>query len=250
MRSTKEFCGARVTGGRKGTRRVGKILRAVFHPATYALAGFIVARPDFLFMFKRKDRFLAYDAFAVIDGRVVGTTDRDSWDVPACKRLDIDWDTCLILEGMALVIKDGTKVGTIDAVEYDERSGKLLALEVSDGAAARTLLGVTKIPRELIIGYKDGRVLAKRAASEVQTEGGLAAKAGEQTAVVAHVVKEKTEPTRKAVSKVAATAGKAADKALGSGSRALGRQLGRTKGMFKAFKDEYKKESGTSKKKK
>lgn len=250
MRSTREFRGARVTGGRKGTRRIGKILRAVFHPDTYALAGFIVARPDFLFMFKRKDRFLAYDAFKVVDGRIVGTTDRDSWDGAACKRLGIDWDTCIILEGMSLVTKDGAKVGTIDAAEYNERNGKLVALEVSDGATARTLLGVTKIPRELIIGYKDGVVLAKRAASEVQTEGGLAAKAGEQTAVVANVVMEKTETTRKAVGKATKTAGKAAGNALDSGSKAVGKQLGKTKGMFKAFKDEYKKEAGQSKKKK
>jgi hypothetical protein len=144
---------------------------------------------------------------------------------------------------MALVTGDGTKVGTIDAVEYDERSGELMALEVTDGATAKALLGVTKIPRELIIGYKDGRVLAKRAASGIQTEGGLAAKAGEQTAVVANAVKVRTESAVKTAGDVTKKAGKMADKALDSGSKALGKQLGRTKGMFKAFKDEYDKES-------
>jgi uncharacterized protein YrrD len=243
VRSTRELRGARVTGGRKGTRRIGKILRAVFNPDTYALAGYIVKRPDFIFMFKRKDRFLAYDAFKIIDGKVVGTTDKDSWDEPACKRLGIDWDTCLILEGMALVTRDGTKVGTIDGVEYDERSGDLTALEVTDGATAKALLGVTKIPRELIIGYKDGKVLAKCAASELQTEGGLAAKAGEQTAVITNAVMEKTESARQAAGTASKKAGKVAGKALDSGSKALGKQLGKTKGMFKAFKDEYKKES-------
>jgi uncharacterized protein YrrD len=244
VRSTKEFRGARVTGGRRGTRRIGKVLRAVFRPDGYALAGYIIARPDILFMFKRKDRFLAYDAFRVIDGRVVATIDRDSWDEPACKRLGIDWDTCLILEGMTLVTSDGTKVGTIDAVEYNERSGKATTFQVTDGAAAKALLGVSKIPVDLILGYKNGKMVAKRAASQVKTDGGLAAKAGAQTAVAAHTVMKKTESARKAASAAGKTASKAAGKALNTGSKALGKQLGRTKGMFKGFADEYKKARG------
>jgi sporulation protein YlmC with PRC-barrel domain len=206
--------------------------------------GYIIARPDILFMFKRKDRFLAYDSFRIIDGRVVATIDRDSWDELACKRLGVDWDTCLILEGMSLVTSDGTKIGTIDAVEYNERSGKAVAFQVTDGAAAKALIGVSKIPLDLVIGYKDGRIVAKRAASEVKTEGGLAMKAGEQTAVAAHVIKQKTESVRKTASSASKKAGKAAGKALDTGSKALGKQLGRTKGMFKGFKDEYKKARG------
>jgi sporulation protein YlmC with PRC-barrel domain len=208
------------------------------------LAGYIIARPDILFMFKRRDRFLAWDAFRVLDGRVVATVDRDSWDEPACKRLGVDWDECLVLEGMLLVTSDGEKVGTIDSIEYDERTGKTVALEVTDGAAARALLGVSKIPRKLIIGYRDGRVVAKRAASEIKTEGGLAAKAGEQTAVATQMIKEKTEQARKTARAVSKQAGKTAGQALDAGSRALGKQLRRTKGMFKGFRDEYKKARG------
>jgi sporulation protein YlmC with PRC-barrel domain len=220
------------------------VLRAVFRPDDYALVGYLIARPDLLFMFKRKDRFLAWDAFRVLDGRVVATIDRDSWDEPACKRLGIDWDSCLILEGMMLVTSDGEKVGLIDAVDYDERSGKAIALRVGDGATARTLIGTSRIPMKLIVGYRDGRMVAERAAGDISAEGGLAAKAGEQTAVAAQVVKEKTAKARKVVRKASAKAGKAADQALDSGSRALGKQLGRTRGMFKAFRDEYKKGRG------
>jgi sporulation protein YlmC with PRC-barrel domain len=208
------------------------------------LAGYIVARPEILFMFKRKDRFLAFDAFRIVDGRVVATINRDSWDEPACRRLGIDWDSCLIMEGMTLVTSDGEKVGAIDSVEYDERSGKVSGLQVTDGAAARALIGVSKIPAKLIVGYQDGKMVAKRAASEIKTEGGLAAKAGEQTAIATHAIKEKTKGAREAASNASKKAGKAAGKALDTGSLALGKQLGRTKGMFKAFKDEYKKGRG------
>jgi uncharacterized protein YrrD len=251
MRSTGDFRSVRVTGGRNGTRRIGKVLRAVFRPDTYALAGYLVARPDLLFMFKRKDRFLAWDAFRVVDGRVVATIDHDSWDAPACKRLGIDWDTCLILEGMSLVTSDGDKIGKIDAVEYDERSGRLLALRVGDGMATKALVGTSKIPAELVVGYRDGRMVAKRTASGIASEGGLAAKAGEQTAVATQVIKEKTEQARKAAGKIGKEAGKmgkkagaAAEQALDTGSRALGKQLGRTRGMFKGFRDEYRKGRG------
>jgi uncharacterized protein YrrD len=244
MRSTREFRGVRVTGGRSGARRIGKILRAVFRPDDYALVGYLVARPDILFMFKRRDRFLAWDAFRVVDGRVVATVDRDSWDAPACKRLGIDWDTCLILEGMPLVTSGGEKVGVVDGVEYHERSGKAVTLQVTDGIAAKALVGTSKIPIELIIGYRDGRLVAKRAASDVKAEGGLAEKAGEQTAIATQAIKEKTESARKAVSSAGKKAGKVADQALTTGSRALGKQLRRTKGMFSGFMDEYKKGRG------
>lgn len=233
----------RVIGGRNGRKRIGKILRAVFRPDNYSLVGYIVARPDLLFMFKRKDRFLAFDAYKVVDGRVVATVDRDSWDQPACRRLGIDWDECLILEGMELVTSDGTKVGRIDSAEYDETTGRTTSLNVGDGLATKAMLGVSSIPMEMIIGYKDGRVVAKSAASNIQTEGGLASKAGEQVAIATHVVKEKTASARKTATKLGKQAGKTAGNAVDVGSKALGKQLGKTKGMFKAFKDEYKKES-------
>ena len=243
MRSTAEFRGVRVIGGRSGNKRIGKILRAVFSPDGSVLVGYIVGRPDLLFMFKRRDRFLAHDAFKVVDGRVVATIDRDSWDEPAWKRLGIDWDTCLIIEGMPLVTEDGEKVGTIASVEYDEKTGKIIAVQVGEGMAAKAIVGVSHIPLKLIVGYQDGQIIARSAASDIQAEGGLAAKAGEQAAVVTNVVKEKTASARKTAKVIGKNTGKMAGNALDSGSKALGTQLGKTRGMFKAFKDEYKKES-------
>ena len=198
-------------------------------------------------MFKRRDRFLAYDAFQVVDGRVIATTDHDSWDAPACKRIALDWENCLILEGMDIVTKDRTKLGTIDAVEYDERTGRCTALLAADGIAARTLVGHATIPMELVIGFEDGALVVKRSASGIKSEGGLAAKAGEQTAVAMHAVKARTRTARNAASNAGRKASKAAGKAIGVGTVAVGKQLGKTKGMFKAFKDEYKKESARDK---
>ena len=247
MRNTREFHGVRVIGGRRANRRIGKILKAVLNPDGSRLVGYLIARPDFLFMFKRRDRFLAYDAFRVVDGRVVATIDKDSWDEPACERLGIDWDKCLLMEGMKLVTEDGTKVGVIDSIEYDEKTGKTISVQTRDGIAAKTIVGVSSIPKELIIGYKNGQVIARRAASDIQASGGLAEKAGEQVAIATHVVAEKTDAAIKSAKEMSDKAGKAASNALDTGSKALGKQLGKTKGMFKAFKDEYQKEASAGK---
>ncbi|MDR1422489.1 MAG: PRC-barrel domain containing protein [Coriobacteriales bacterium] len=257
MRSTREFTGVRVLGGRNGTRRIGKVLRAVFHPDDYRLVGYLIARPDLLFMFKRPDRFLAYDAFRVVDGRVVATIDHDSWDSAACRRLGLDWDACLILEGMPVLAGEGeavTAMGRVSAVDYDERTGKTLALEVVDSVASRALLGVSRIPIELIEDCRDAQLIVREEAASIATEGGLAAKAGEGVAVAGDALVKGATKVRAAAGeaskKVGKTAGEALDvgskalgKGIGVGSRAVGKQMKRTKGMFKAFRDEYRKAS-------
>ena len=50
MLTTKKVHGLRVLGGRKGTRKIGKIAKTVFHPTEPRVVGFIVQRPDALAM--------------------------------------------------------------------------------------------------------------------------------------------------------------------------------------------------------
>jgi uncharacterized protein YrrD len=252
--------GARVVGGRSGRRRIGKVLRAVFHPQTFNLVGYLVKQPDLLLMFKRGDRFLAYDSFRVVDGRIVGTTNKDSWDELACKRLGIDFDTCLLLEGMPLITAGGTELGSADSVEYDERTGKTKELVVTGGVAAKALLGEMRIPKKLLVKYHEGSVVVSNEVLGITAEGGLAAKAGEGVAIASSKLSEVGEQagkvfskTGKAASKALSETGKTASKALSKtgkvagravnkGAYSLGRQLSRSKGMFAAFKEEYDKE--------
>ncbi|HBT95953.1 MAG TPA: hypothetical protein DEB24_07735 [Coriobacteriia bacterium] len=242
------FQGLRVVGGRNSRRRIGKVLRAVFSPGDYRYQGLIIARPDLLFMFKRKDRFLAHDAYSFEDGRIVSTIDRDSWDGLACKRLGINWDECLILEGMPVVAAQGEKLGTVNTVDFDKQTRKAIALKVTDGAVSKAVIGSSDIPIDLIVGYKDGSIVAKAPAAKIKAEGGLAAKAGEQTAIATHAIKEKTKVAREVAGVIGKKAGESAGKAVTGGGKALGKQLGKTKGMFRAFKDEYKKEASKGKK--
>ena len=60
----------RVVGGKKGTKRIGKVKSCVFHPTERRCIGFIVKRPDLLWMFHRKDIFVALGGFDFADGRI------------------------------------------------------------------------------------------------------------------------------------------------------------------------------------
>ncbi|NLG10532.1 MAG: PRC-barrel domain protein [Coriobacteriaceae bacterium] len=265
MRNTKEMRGARVLGGKYGTRKIGKVQRAIFNPDDFSLVGYLISRPDLLLMFKRDDVFLAYDAFRVVDGRIVAAIDRDAWDEPACKRLGLDWESCLILEGMPIKTSEGDDIGRVDSVTYDERTGTTESLEMTDGMTAKALLGVSVVPIEYVIGYQDGYLIVQPKAMKMNPEGGLAAKAGEGVALASKNVSDMGAKAADVVGAAVVKAGKAAGsrvgqlsrttgekaekagaaagKAVDKGAVALGKQLRKSKGMFSAFKEEYNKEA-------
>jgi len=272
MRSTAEFTGVRVLAGKKGTRRIGKILRAVFYPDDYRLAGYIVKRPDLLLMFKRQDRFFAWDRFKVVDGRVVVSDEKGSWDKAAWQRLGLDWEQALILQGLPVLDSAGQEIGQVSDVEYDPQNGITEALLLSVGFGTKALIGQLRLPVTDIKQCKNSQLVLRQGAQIPDLEGGLAAKAGEQAAIVGNIVKTQADAASTAVGELAEKAGKGVEKlgyktgkAIGkaqrqikksskqitndgeglvdSSSKALGRQIGKTRGMFKAFQDEYKKAS-------
>ncbi|MDE8703841.1 PRC-barrel domain protein, partial [Adlercreutzia equolifaciens] len=71
--------------------------------------------------------------------------------------------------------------------------------------------------------------------ADLAAEGGLAAKAGEATAVVASQAQEVVEKVNPKAQQATAAAGKA----VNAGAFATGRQIKRASGMFAAFKEEY-----------
>jgi len=233
MRSTADFSGVRVLGGKKGTRRIGKVLRAVFYPGDLRLAGFIVKRPDMLWMFKRSDRFLAWDSLEVVDGKVVAASGRESWDGAAIKRLGLDWDAALILQGMPLISHDGEVVGSIDDVEFDGKTGRPIAYKASSGLGAKTLLGSMSFPAQAVQRFTGEGLVLKRDVEIPEHDGGLASKAGEQAAVVGNFVRTSTKAAGAAVGNIAEKAddgmqklGYQAGKAIGDARREAGAGAG------------------------
>lgn len=219
-------------------RKIGKVSKTVFSPDGMKVVGFIVRRPDLLWMIKRADKFLALDAMDVQDGVIVATMGSKSWDDEARKRLDLDWDRCIIWEGMEVKTTTGVEIGRVDELSFDERTGDLNSLFLDDGATSRALLGSIEIPSELMVGYKKGILIVKPEARDLLPAGGLAAKAGEASAVVT----AKTAQTQKAATEATA-------KAIEAGTVGVGKGVGRIKKSFTGAVDGFKKESGMGEKK-
>lgn len=221
-------------------KKIGKVFKTVFDPSGMRVVGFIVRRPDLLWMFKRPERFLAMDAMAIDDsGMVTATMGGASWDDRAIKRLGIDYDKCFVWEGMQVRTTAGEDLGRVDDISFDETTGEVNSFFLDDGGAARALIGSFEIGRDLVVGYRNDRLVVKKdASSSTRLTGGLAAKAGTATAkaqIAAHEGAEK--------------AGKAAGKAVDAGAFGLGKAIGRIKTSVTGAVDGFKEEAALPEKK-
>ena len=197
----------------------------------------MVRQSDIAGMIERPDRFVALDAIGVYEGAVAVDDAKDTYDAAAAKRLDINLDDCIIWVGMDVRTESGDVVGYCSDVEFKPRSGIVQAFYVTAGAASSMLVGDTQVPPTMLRGYENGAMIVSDEVKALGYSGGAAAKAAEASVVVGDKVKKGA--------KVLDDKGSVA---VDKGSRALGKQLGKTRGMFKAFKDEYQKASGGSSK--
>ncbi len=259
--TTDELMGVRVIGGKKGTKRIGKVCRFVFHPKEKRVVGFVVKRPDLLWMFRRKDLFVSINGYDVKDGRIVVRNEPSATNRAACKELGVEWDDCVLWVGLPVMTNDGETLGVVGSVSFNRTTGAIESIGTDSGATANALLGKREIPASLVKGFKRGigaalartgeegqedddvvlgAVLVADEARDIAVEGGLAEKAGEATAVVvdkAHTAVDKAKP-------VASAAAKKTGEVVNKGAYATGKQIAATKGMFSGFKEEYEKERG------
>ncbi len=261
--STSELIGVRVFGGKNGTKRVGKVRSCVFHPKEARCVGFIVKRPDFLLMFRRKDVFVSIRGYDIVDGRIVIRDESSAVNRGACKDLGIDYNECVLWVGLPVLTKSGENLGLVGSVVFNPQTGKVSYLETSNGMTSNALLGKRKIPAEYIKGFRRGvgtelsirgengeenelgAILVADEAADLDAEGGFAEKAGRATAVVSKKAKDAVQNVKeKAAEKVKPHTDELADaagRAINKGAYLTGRQLAKTKGMFTAFKDEFNK---------
>lgn len=239
------------------TKKMGKVRACVFHPKDKRCVGFIVKRPDLALMFHRKDLFVAYNGYDIVDGAIVVSDDPAATDKGACTALGINWDDCVLWVGLPVMCQDGTEFGLVGSVTYDAATGDIVTLDVTQGATANALLGVRHVPADLIRGFRygmgaelavadqemdsvRGAILVDDAVKELPVEGGFAEKAGEATAVVGDKAHRAVEAAKPKAKEAAAVAGEAATK----GAYATGKQIKRASHMFSDFKEEYDKASG------
>ena len=254
--TTQELSGMRVVA-KNGMKRVGKVRSVVFHPQEKRVVGFIVKRPDLLWMFHRKDKFVSIEGYDMLDGRICIRNASNATDRAACKSLGISWDDCVIWVGMPLVTESGEQVGLVGDVTFNMLTGKVKSLETTSGLGSDALLGTKEIPVNMIKGFRRGigsaivqtegaddaaeegeslgAILVSNKVLQIESEGGLAEKAGAASAVVADKAGKAVKKTGEAVS---------------SGIKAVGRRAEQTKEGFASFKEEYKKASGSGSKNK
>lgn len=216
----------------KGLSLLGNVHQVVFAPGGKRVAGFLVRKPDVAGMIKRRDAFLALDSFVSNDLGLVVSREDGGLDEAAIERLGLNWDACIMWRGMDAKTSDGKELGWVSDVEFSAKTGEVQSFLVSDGAVAQSLVGNVVIPKDMLIGYKDGYMVVDPSVATMALDGGLAAKAGEGYAR-------------------AKLGGK---KAVEKGAYGLGRMIGKakkgakksakgTKGMFGSFMEEYKKAS-------
>lgn len=256
----------RVVGGKKGTKRIGKVKSCVFHPTERRCIGFIVKRPDLLWMFHRKDIFVVLDGFDFVDGRIRIKPDAPTSGHAICRAMGLDWDKCVLWEGLPIMTADETAVGFVSNITFDIETGQVEAVEANNGATAKLLLGTLEVPASCIAGFKHGMgadlavkedsreageevvfkgaILVSDDVWELSPEGGWAeaagkftAKAGARARETAAAAKEAADAAKPKVEAATAAAGAA----VKEGAEGVGRQVSATKDAFGAFKEEFNK---------
>ena len=266
--TTKELTGTRVIGGKKGTKRIGKVRRFVFHPKEKRVIGFVVKRPDLLWMFHRSDLFVPIDGYDLVDGRIVIRPEAATSGKAYCKQAGLNWDDCVLWVGLPVMSQDGESYGYVGNVTFNRLTGTVKSFETDNGAASNTLLGKRTIPADMVRGFKRGvgaalaqmgdegtetdevqlgAMLVSNEVADLNSEGGVAEAAGAATAVAVDKVHTTVDKAKPVVSNAAKKTGEAVNK----GAYATGKQISKSKHMFQDFKSEYDKAvapSGTTKK--
>ncbi len=246
MLSIREVDRVRVLGSpnkKTGVRRaVGTVGYVLFHPTELRVVGFAVERSDLALMIERKDRYVALDRVELVEGEL-HTHGTAVWDTAAARRLGIDWDTTVGWLNMPARTQSGTPLGTVRDGVFDETTGELNALGLSEGAARDAAIGVRDLPARMVIGFDGEAVVVTDEAASVEVDGGAAAAAGRATAVAKVKTDIALDTATEKFDDVAVAAGEAAGKAAAyakvTAKKAAQSNAGKkAMGWFKALKDE------------
>ena len=208
--------------GEERFSKLGKIHNVVFAPFKQGqpsqVVGVMVQKPDIAGMIKQDDAFVTLESLETIEQGLCVKDPENNVDKAAIKRLNLDFDTCILWHGMEARTKSGKTLGYVSGAEFDQVTGVVSAFLVGDGAGSEALVGSFAIKPEWLFGYYNGAMVLSDEAADAQLTGGLAAKAGEGYAAAAAKASEAT-----------AKAGKAVAEATEKGAFALGKTLAKAK---------------------
>ncbi len=167
-------------------KRIGKLSQLVFAPNGKTVVGMLIRRPDVAGMVKRDDLFCTLDGIKELnDSHILISEHKEYFNQAACKRLNINWDACIIWTGMDVRTRAGKKLGYVSDVRFDLESGRVAFLGVGEGSFSSSLLGLVNIPSGMLVGYDpadDGYLVVDDEAASLDHSGGAAERAGELTA--------------------------------------------------------------------
>jgi hypothetical protein len=89
----------------------------------------------------------------------------------------------VIWRGMPVKSVSGKELGYVRDAVFDEADGRLLGLELTDGAAADVAVGTVELPGSLVRGWDGSAIVVEEEAAGVDPDGGAAAIAGRTAAV-------------------------------------------------------------------
>ena len=236
-------------------KRIGKVRNVVCSPEGSRVVGLIVHQRDIAGMIAQPDLFVAYDSFGTYERGIIITRPDDGVDDAARARLHLNWDTCIIWNGMDAKTEDGRQLGHVADIEFSPKTGKVKAFHLGDGNMAESLVGHVAVPGSMLVGYERGWMIVDNEAAHLELSGGAAAKAGEGYARakdgVARATRKADEVASEAVDKGSRTVGKALGKAKRKAKDAIGddpvkKAKNHMKGvssMFGDFAEEFKKAS-------
>ena len=208
--------------GEERFSKLGKIHNVVFAPFKKGqpsqVVGVMVQKPDIAGMIKQEDAFVTLESLETIEQGLCVKEPEKNIDKAAIKRLNLDFDNCILWHDMEARTKSGKSLGYVSGAEFDQVTGVVSAFLVGDGAGSEALVGSFAIKPEWLLGYSNGAMVLSDEAADAQLTGGLAAKAGEGYAAAAAKASEAT-----------AKAGKVVAEATEKGAFALGKTLAKAK---------------------
>lgn len=208
--------------GEERFSKLGRIHNVVFAPfkqgQSSQVVGVMVQKPDIAGMIKQEDAFVTLESLETIEQGLCVKEPEKNIDKAGIKRLNLDFDNCILWHGMEARTKSGKSLGYVSGAEFDQVTGVVSAFLVGDGAGSEALVGSFAIKPEWLLGYFNGAMVLSDEATDAQLTGGLAAKAGEGYAAAAAKASEAT-----------AKAGKAVAEATEKGAFALGKTLAKAK---------------------
>jgi uncharacterized protein YrrD len=168
---------------RSGVRNhVGKVVDVIFHPEKNVAIGYVVARPNVLLLFRRKDVILAFDRATVLADKIV-VDGAQAWGGSAARRLGVNWDTAVIWRGMPVRTVGGKALGYVRDAVVDEDDGRLNGLGLTSGVAADVAVGTVDMPARLVKGWDGSAILVEEEVRQIESDGGVATVAGRTAAV-------------------------------------------------------------------